>query len=196
MKRGTVESLWVSSVLVLLGVGLRLYFQEIPNFAPVAAVALFAGYYLSSRKWALAVPVATMLISDRLIGGYQPALMLANYALLSLPALCGGPLRKHFDITSANGRRSALSLVGLLGCSLGASIIFFVGSNLVTWAVTPWYTRDISGLVNCYVNAIPFFRYTLLGDLSFAACLFGGYATVKSLHQIAQPVPARETVRR
>ena len=197
MKRGTIEPLWVSSVLVLLGVGLRLLFQEIPNFAPVAAVAMFAGYYLNGqswgRGWALGVPLSIMLISDRLIGGYQPALMLTNYALLSLPALSGGFLRSrwcgsHGRTTGSN--RSAVG--GLLGCSLAASLTFFMGSNLMTWMVTPWYPRTAGGLMECFANAIPFFRFTLLGDLCFATLLFGTYAAVKA----ALPLPtlAREAM--
>jgi len=30
------------------------------------------------------------------------------------------------------------------------------------------------GLIDCYVAAIPFFRNSLLGDLGYAALLFGG----------------------
>ena len=37
---------------------------NIPNFSPIASVALFSGFYLSNKKLALLIPIACMLISD------------------------------------------------------------------------------------------------------------------------------------
>jgi hypothetical protein len=34
---------------------------------------------------------------------------------------------------------------------------------------------DISGLIACYVAALPFFTNSLLGDLWYATLLFGGF---------------------
>ena len=50
--------------LVASGVALRVTFHDLPNFAPVAAMALFAGYYFRSRIVALCVPLLVMTISD------------------------------------------------------------------------------------------------------------------------------------
>ena len=86
MKREKITQILVFLGLVLVGVGLRVYFQYLPNFAPVAALALFAGYYFRSAALALAVPLSVMILSDQLIGGYNTTpLMLSVYAMLSLP---------------------------------------------------------------------------------------------------------------
>ena len=175
MKRRT-EQILVFAGLVSACVGLRLYFQAIPNFAPVAAVALFAGYYFQSRWLALLAPVTVMAISDRFTGGYQPVLMATVYGFLALPALIGRPLRQKLD--QAGPISSSLTL---LTCSLASSLLFFVATNLATWLVTPWYPRTLAGLSQCFVSAVPFFRYTLMGDLFFATALFGTYALVRQL---------------
>ncbi len=182
MKRNG-EQIIVFVLLVAATVSLRLYFQEIPNFAPVAAVALFAGYFFRSRWLAILAPIAVMTISDLFVGRYHPWLMLTVYAFLTLPVLMGGPMRRLLA-----GRGAISSTVGIATCSLASSLLFFAATNFMTWVVTPWYPRSWAGLVDCYVSAIPFFRYTLAGDLFFATVLFGSYALVQQLAARREPV--------
>jgi hypothetical protein len=79
-----------------------------------------------------------------------------------------------------------------VACSLACSLLFFLATNLATWYVTPWYPRTGMGLWQCYVNAIPFFRYTAAGDLAFAGMLFGGYAAFRAIAAIpTRAIPAR-----
>ena len=170
MERRT-EKILVFIALIAAAVGLRLYFQVIPNFAPIAAVALFAGFYFSNRWFAVLVPIGAMLISDQFIGGYQPFLMAVVYSFLILPAFLGSPLRKILQ-----DRGAMTTTLSLVGCSLTSSLLFFVATNFACWLVSSWYPRSLAGLWQCYVAAIPFFRYTLMGDLFFAGVLFGGYA--------------------
>jgi hypothetical protein len=65
------------------------------------------------------------------------------------------------------------------GAALGASVLFFLGSNLGVWAGGVLYPRTLAGLAACYIAALPFFGATLLGDLLYAALLFGGLALVE-----------------
>ena len=180
MKRATVEQAVVWVGLVAATVGLRIGLRDVPNFAPVAGVALFAGYYFRNGWLAALAPLSVMWISDLSLGGYQPLLMLTVYALLTLPVLLRGYLRSHFQL-EGSARRVLGSWSGLLACSLACSLLFFLATNLMTWVVTPWYPRSAAGLLQCYVNAIPFFRYTVAGDLLFAGLLFGGYALLRAV---------------
>ncbi len=175
MKRTTIEQLLVLAGLVAISVGLRFYFQDIPNFAPVAALALFAGYYFDTRWMAALAPLSVLMITDYFFGGYEPVLMLTVYGLLVLPVLLRDVLRRHFSM-EGSGPWGVRAFAGLFGCTLAGSVLFFLVSNFVTWAGTPWYEPSLGGLGQCYLNALPFFRYTVTGDLCFAALLFGGYA--------------------
>ena len=60
-----------------------------------------------------------------------------------------------------------------------ASFAFFLISNLGVW----WYSypHTVSGLIACYVLAIPFYKYTLIGDMIFGYGFFGLRFLVKSL---------------
>jgi hypothetical protein len=95
-------------LLIAAGAASRIWFRDIPNFQPVAAIGLFAGYYFRSRWLAGAVPLAALVASDLVIGGYQWQMMVVVYAMIALPALVGPALRRFFPaanpISAANHR--------------------------------------------------------------------------------------------
>lgn len=178
MQRSPILNTLVFVLLVAIGAGSR-FVDAAPNFAAVAAVALFAGFFFASRALACAVPVAAMLISDAFIGRsnlWEPAVV---YACLCLPVLVGARL----------GARPGPWRV--LGASMLCSIVFFVFTNLAVWVFQSMYSKDLAGLGTCYIAAWPFFRYTLAGDLAFSGAIFGAYllANRAALRQV-RPSPA------
>jgi len=176
-----VKSLIVFALLVGAGVTARVVFQHIPNFAPVAALALFAGYFFRSRALAICVPLSVMLISDRLIdaGGYPWLLMITVYGLLTVPVLSQSWLKKHVNFEARSLRRFAGSALTVGGFSLACSLLFFFGTNAMVWATTSLYPPTFAGLASCYAAAIPFFQFTLAGDLAFSLVFFGAFAAWK-----------------
>src|SRR5258705_6339337 len=64
-------------VLIVLAAASRLL-PHPPNFAPVAAIGLFAGA-LSGRRVGWLVPLVALLLSDLVLGFYNPIGMLWNY---------------------------------------------------------------------------------------------------------------------
>lgn len=185
MNRRDKIELAVFGGLVLAGSLARVLLSDLPNFAPVAAIALFAGYFFRLRAVALFVPLAVMGISDFFIGSYDWHMMAIVYGALMLPVFARGILRRWFSVE--NGTNPFAASVGLLTGSLGASISFFVISNFGAWVFYGTYEQTVAGLIHCYVQAIPFFRYTLAGDLFFAVALFGSYALAMSLAAVAKP---------
>lgn len=155
--------------------------QLLPNFSPIEAMALFGGAYFANRRLALLVPLLTIFLSDvalaLLHGGtfsayfsaYLPQL-LTVYACVALCSVLGFGLRGRVS----GGR--------LLGYSLGGSLLFFVVTNFVVWltaASIPQYTACNAGLLPCYVAAVPFFQWSVLSTLLYAALLFGGFALLR-----------------
>jgi vitamin B12 transporter len=151
-------------LLVLLGALSRLI-PHPPNFAALGALALYAGARLP-RAWAFAVPLGAMALSDAVLDfgtgrAAVSALRLTIYATFVL-IVAGGRLARRSS--------GALRLAGL---SLGASVTFFVTSNLAEWVGDPLYPKTPAGLALCYAAAIPFFWNTLFADLLGTAALFG-----------------------
>ena len=63
----------------------------------------------------------------------------------------------------------------VLIASVVCSLAFFVFTNFAVWGFGTMYAHDAAGLTRCFELALPFFRFTLAGDLVFAAGIFGAY---------------------
>ncbi|HUE71744.1 MAG TPA: DUF6580 family putative transport protein [Pirellulaceae bacterium] len=193
MQRATIE-ISVFLLLVAAGATSRVLFRELPNFAPIAAMALFAGYFFRRSSVAMLVPLSAMLISDCFLGFYEWPLMAVVYAMLTLPVALRPLARRFLTIERGQVSRTAASLAGLLTCSLGSSLLFFAATNFAVWCGSTWYPQSWQGLLACYGAAIPFLKYTLLGDLCYACLLFGGYAAAVNLNWLTSAEGERAAV--
>ncbi len=164
-KKGKILELIIALLFVLIGVSLRLL-PHPPNFAPILAIALFGGVYLS-RKIAFVLPILAMAVSDIFIGYYGIVLMISVYGTFLLSVVLGFWLKKHKKWYTVGGS------------AILSAVLFFLVTNLAAWAFTPWYAKTLSGIIQCYIMAIPFFRNTLLGSLFYVTVFFGAYEIAK-----------------
>lgn len=156
-------------LLVVLAAGGRLL-QPWWCFTPIAAVAMFAGYFFRDLRIAALVPLTAMTVSDLFLPGYDGvAVTLVVYAVFLLPVVMGKRLQKY----EWSLRPLAYSLV--------PAVVFFLATNLAIWTFRPWYEPNLAGLTQCYAAAIPFFRWMLMGDVFYVALLFGSYALASDL---------------
>ena len=160
-KKGKIIEFAVALILILIGVVLRLV-SHAPNFTPIAAIALFGGVYFS-RKTALFLPIAAMLVSDIFIGFYDFKIMTAVYASFLFSVLLGFWIKKHKKWQTIAG-----------GAVLSA-LLFFLITNFAVWAFSPLYAKTFFGLIQSYVMALPFFKNSLLGDIFYVSVFFGAY---------------------
>jgi hypothetical protein len=172
--RAPWADLLVVAFLVGLDVAARLL-PHAPNFTPVAASALFAAGILRVRGLSLIVPLAAMLLGDAMLGFYDWRVMAVVYGALSLPA--GAAWLSSFL------RRPRL----IVPVMLSSSLAFFLLTNFAVWAFTPMYAENAGGLVACYVVALPFLKYTIVGDLFWSAVLFGAYWCALGACAVASP---------
>lgn len=164
-------SLYFSIFLIVAAVSLRIarhfgYIDLPANFAPITAIALFAAVFLP-KKLSLIVPIIAMFIADIFIGFYNPAVMFSVYLSFALISVIGLYLKKDYRVSN------------MIGGSLAGSILFFLITNFAVWAWAGYYPQTISGLIDCYIMAIPFFKNTLFGDLFYVTILFGSYELVQ-----------------
>ena len=130
-----------------------------------------------------------MAISDAFIGGYHLGMMVIVYAMLVLPVAGRGLVRRLIGFHPRGPLSRMISVLGLVGCSAVASTLFFAVTNLGHWYFYEMYPMTMEGLCHCYVQAIPFFRYTLSGDILFGSMLFG----ISSLVSECRLAPERMT---
>ena len=154
-------------LLLVVAVALARLLPHPANIAPVGALALFSGAYLT-RRWFYMVPVAALLVSDWMLGFYHAGVMAAVYGGFLAAACIGrGMLR---------GRDQGARIVGAVG--VGALAFWFI-SNFGVWLAH--HPKTAAGFLRCYVDAVPFLGRSLLGDGLYAALLFGAYKLTRRI---------------
>jgi hypothetical protein len=138
-----------------------------PNFTPIEAIGLFAGAYLADRRLAFLVPLLAMALSDVFLGLHSSIWVI--YGLIAFNVWLGMRL----------GPNPGAARVA--GFGLTAATVFFLVSNFAVWASGGGlgYSRDLAGLIACYVAALPFFQWSLLGMAVYSTLLFGGMAMAR-----------------
>lgn len=170
--------------IILIAVLIRV-FPHAPNFAPVAAMALFGGTYLN-RKYSILIVLTTMLVSDYLLLYIHPF----SNNFINLSKVYSPVSLIHSTTLFVYGSFVLVSLIGVwlsgrksiknvILASLASSILFFLVTNFGVWA-TGAYSRDASGLLESYIMAIPFFRNTLLSDLFYTGAFLTSYEFVRT----------------
>jgi hypothetical protein len=171
-KNSITPGFMILSVMVIAAAFVRLI-PHPPNFAPIAAMALFGGAYFTKKWAAFLIPLSAMFLTDLFLGFH--ASMWAVYLSFALIVVLGMIMIKQKKIGN------------IFFASVSASVTFFIITNFGVWISTPYYEKTGAGLAACYTAAIPFFHQTLLGDLFFIAILFGLYELAKTkFPQLAQ----------
>jgi len=131
-----------------------------PNFTPIIAVAIVSGYFFKNINLSLLTLLVAMLVSDLFIGFYENVIFV--YASLLLITFV------FYKISNK------INFKNLFIYSFAGSLIFFIVSNFGVWALgSPGvydiaYEKNLNGLMQCYILAIPFFGNTFLSTLIFA----------------------------
>ena len=144
------------------------------GFAPQIAMALFGGAVIKDRKWAFALPIFSMFLSDCLyeilfrnglttIQGFYEG-QFTNYVLFAGMTLIGFLIKK-------------INLVQVGIASIAAPLVYFALSNFMVWIEGAGYVRPktFSGLMQTYVDGLPFLSGSIMSSVVFSIILFGGY---------------------
>jgi hypothetical protein len=124
------------------------YIPHPPNFTPVLALTLYTAIYFGLRSSPFVI--LAFAFSDYFLGFHQ--LLIFTWGSLAIISVIG-----MFG-------KSFLSRLALLFLS---SIIFFICSNFGVWVFSEFYTKDLEGLLQCFVLAIPFFTNTIISTITF-----------------------------
>lgn len=167
-------------ILVLVSAVYRIIPNRPFGFAPQIAMALFGGaFFVKNKKWAFALPILSMFISDLLyqvlylnqlteIAGFYDG-QWKNYLLIASLAV--------FGFMISDGKISKV-----ITASLSAPTVYFLVSNTMVWMGNGGYQRPktFSGFLQCLADGLPFYQNSLLGTIVFSAILFGSYSLLKS----------------
>ncbi|SMO92966.1 DUF6580 family putative transport protein [Gracilimonas mengyeensis] len=160
------------------------------NFAPIGAMSIFGAAYFTDKKFSFLLPLAAMFVSDLLVNNLLYANFYGGFVLftpgfwwmygsIALIVLAG-----IFILKKVNTKT-------VIAGSLSASIIFFLVTNFGAWLGNPIYPQGLEGLFMSYAAGIPFFHYTVLGDLVYSGVMFGAFEYARSKTPALQTVSTR-----
>ncbi len=163
-------------ILVALATACKYFFGPDLNwsgFSPVIAIALFSGMIIRQKNMSFMLPLLALLISDAGIqflysqdlfpyAGFYSGQWI-NYLVLLAATLIGWALK---------GRKYSSLFAGALAAPTG----FFLVSNFLVWTGSHiTYTKDFSGLMNCYEAGLPFYRNSLIATMFFLPVILFAY---------------------
>ena len=169
---------FIIAVLLILIAAVSRVIMYPDNFSPIIGMAIFAGATLKDKRLAFILPIFSMLLSDimfevfNIAPGFWGWGQLVGYGILALITIIAFNLKK-------------VNVINITGYSLMSSVIFYVLSNLsffiIDNPVYNTYTQDANGFLQCYIQALPFFRTSLVADLVYSGLLFGIYHAITSV---------------
>lgn len=163
----------------------------LPNFSPLAAIALCGAIYLP-RRFAFGLPLAVLLASDLVLNAHYGASLfgaelLSRYVVLAGVAAAGLALRKNPGFGK------------VLVASVAGSVLFYLLTNTGSWLVDAAYAKSFVGWLQALTVGEPgfaptwtFFRNTLVSDTLFTTVFAGCMALAGG--RVSAPVPARQAV--
>lgn len=175
MQTQHLKTRMITITAIIFALALFRLLPHLPNVSPVAAMALFGGAYFADKRMAFIVPFLALFISDLVLGLHNS--MIFVYAGFALTVVIGFQLQKRVNVTN-----TAFAVVA-------SSVLFFLLTNFGAWLTSGLYAKTAAGLMQAYVAGIPFFQNSLLGNLVYAAVIFGGYHLLqKNITSLKEPI--------
>ena len=171
--------------LIILIIAAAIY-RVIPNrpfgFAPHIAMALFGGAVIKDRKWAFALPLFSMFVSDAL---YE---ILYQNGLSTIKGFYSGQLLNYLvfgSVVIVGFFMKRINIVNVFVYSLIAPTWFFLLSNFTVWLGATTIPQTWAGLIETYALGVPFYRWSIVATVLFSAVFFGAYYLLNRKRTVA-----------
>lgn len=161
--------------------------SPLANFTPIGAMALFGGTYFTSLRKSFLFPLLSLFLSDVVMmrlfyqahsNGLLYQGWIWTYSAFAVMVIIGRYIKKVRVSTVLLGALSAAFAHWLItdyGVWLGGGLDIATGKPL---------THNWQGFVQCYLQAIPFFKNMLLGNLVYGTVLYGGWEILQKQYPI------------
>ena len=168
----------IALVLVFVTIGLltRTTYHMGANIELITALSIAAPFFLKNKKLSMLVPLGAMILSDLVIG--NTIIFTFTWSAFLLAPVIGIVLNKI-----ARNKNIKTKLLSATGGSLISNIIFFLWTNFGVVLTTTMYSKDLAGVMQSYINALPFFRNQLVSGLVFTPMVFLATLLVVETHK-------------
>lgn len=158
--RDNLKQITFGIFLVILIILSRTTFHFAHNVEFVTFVGFAGGYFLKSKIQSFVFLFAGILLSDLIIGNTN--IFIFTWTGFLIPWFLG-LLFKRFVIFKK------FESIDLFSKSFASgflsTLLFFLWTNFGVVIVTTMYSKDIVGILNSYINGLPFLQNQLIGNL-------------------------------
>lgn len=173
MHEQSNRNLALCLLLIAFGAFFRVFrldfMADLPNFAPLMAIAFCGALFLPG--WlALIAPLGALIVSDVLLDLHYGASLfepqvLIRYACFGIAVFTGFAARRFKNAP-----------LPILGVAAGNSLLFYVITNTVSWLTEPAYAASHASWLQALTVGVPgypptwtFLRNSLVSDLLFTS---------------------------
>jgi hypothetical protein len=175
-------TIWYLIILIVTAALYRVTPLRDYGFAPQIAMALFGGAVIKDRKWAFALPLFSMFVSDALyevlfqngmspIKGFYSGQWI-NYLVFATVVVVGFFMKR-------------ITITNVLVYSIIAPTWFFLLSNFTVWAGARMIPQTWNGLMETYALGVPFYRQSVVATLIFSTVFFGAWYVLNRKKSVA-----------
>lgn len=144
----------------------RTVFDLGPNIELLTSAMILSAFFLGG-KHSFWLTFLTVALSDRLIGNSK--IFLFTWTGFLIPAVFASPILKSLYAKFHLLHNTKVLPLTLTLTGISANLFFFIYTNLGVWLLDSWgmYTKDLPGLILCYVNGLPFLKNQIVSSLIF-----------------------------
>jgi len=158
----------IAIFIIIFGFAFRVFLNEqvgIPNFEALTALSLVSGSFLGG-VFAPIIPLLMAFSSDIYFG--NTSVYLFTWSAFALAGILGTLVRR-------NSKHRFLKITGLGVLSV---LFFYFWTNFGWWLTSGMYQMTFSGLIRCYIAALPFLKNQLISVLIFTPSFFASFSLI------------------
>ena len=146
-------------------------------FFIVAALALLSGILLGGY-YTFIVPLGILFLTDLYYG--NTSIFLFTWSGFVLLGLLGYSAKKKVPL-------SMRSIPLVMGLGIGGVLLYDLWTNFGCWLM--WYPPTLTGLINCYILALPFTIWHLLSTLLALPLIYLAVVAITTLKGTLSHIP-------
>ncbi|HEY9005015.1 DUF6580 family putative transport protein [Ohtaekwangia sp.] len=151
--------------------------SSLSSFTPLGAMALFGGFYYSDKWKAYLLPLLTLWLTDIILNRF----LFFGYWVLFYQGAAW--VYGSFAFMVFIGQQmKTVSVRNIAIACVAAAVSHWLITDFSVWlsgctgtSEDIPYTKDFSGLIDCYTMALPSMRNLLIGNIVFSTIFFGSF---------------------
>ncbi len=149
-------------IFTTLAILTRTTFHIAPNVEFLTAIGLSSGYFIDKKSMRFLPLISSIVITDFILK--NSIIFIFTWSAFLITPLLGQYLK--------NNSSNFIKIITLEGSAIISTLIFFLWTNLGVVITTNMYPKNLVGLIQSYINALPFLANQIIGNIFIVPIVF------------------------